>query len=125
MKLRIKDNSIRLRLTRGEVDRISTEGMVEAAVAFADGGKVRYALERSGSGGTEASWSERGLVVRVPEAMLRDWAGSEQVSISASQPLPEGSLRILVEKDFACLTPREGEDESDMFPHPLEKRESS
>ena len=27
-------------------------------------------------------------------------------------------LSILVEKDFACLAPREGEDESDMFPHP-------
>jgi hypothetical protein len=27
-------------------------------------------------------------------------------------------LKILVEKDFACLAPREGEDESDMFPHP-------
>ena len=25
---------------------------------------------------------------------------------------------ILVEKDFQCLAPREGEDESDMFPHP-------
>ena len=125
MKLRIKDNSIRLRLTRSEVDRIAAEGRVEAAVAFADGRKVRYALERSGGAGTEASWSERGLVVQVPEATLRDWAGSEQVSISASQPLPEGSLGILVEKDFACLTPREGEDESDMFPHPLEDRETS
>ncbi len=30
------------------------------------------------------------------------------------------SLKILVEKDFACLAPREGEDESDMYPHPLE-----
>ena len=28
------------------------------------------------------------------------------------------SLKILVEKDFACLVAREGEDESDMFPHP-------
>ena len=27
-------------------------------------------------------------------------------------------LRILVEKDFACLVEREGEDDSDAFPHP-------
>ncbi len=30
------------------------------------------------------------------------------------------ALKILVEKDSACLTPREGEDESDMFLHPLD-----
>ena len=29
-----------------------------------------------------------------------------------------GSLRILVEKDFACLQPRAHEDESDLFPNP-------
>jgi hypothetical protein len=33
-------------------------------------------------------------------------------------------LRILVEKDFACLAPREGEDESDMFPNPLSGKET-
>ena len=34
------------------------------------------------------------------------------------QVLDDGStLKVLVEKDFACLTERE-EDESDMFPHP-------
>jgi hypothetical protein len=27
-------------------------------------------------------------------------------------------LNILVEKDFACLAPRAGEDERDMYPHP-------
>ena len=49
------------------------------------------------------------------------WADSEQVSIEAVQTIDDGSeLKILVEKDFACLTPREGEDESDLFPHPEE-----
>jgi hypothetical protein len=47
------------------------------------------------------------------------WAASELVSIDGEQGLDDGSvLRILVEKDFACLAPRAGEDESDMFPHP-------
>jgi hypothetical protein len=47
------------------------------------------------------------------------WASSEQVSITGEQQHNNGDkLVILVEKDFACLAPREGEDESDMFPHP-------
>ncbi len=39
--------------------------------------------------------------------------------MKGEQLLDDGSmLDILVEKDFACLTKREGEDESDMYPHP-------
>jgi hypothetical protein len=40
------------------------------------------------------------------------------VTLAHEQALPDGSLRITLEKDFACLAPREGEDESDNFPHP-------
>ena len=44
-----------------------------------------------------------------------------RVSIAVDEMLNDGnSLKILVDKDFACLAPREGEDESDMIPHPLE-----
>ena len=51
-------------------------------------------------------------------------ASTEQVSIAANEALDDGdSLKILVERDFACLAPREDEDESDMFPHPLEGQE--
>ena len=46
-------------------------------------------------------------------------ATTEQVSIDDQQVLVDGDkLRVIVEKDFACLTPRDGEDESDMYPHP-------
>jgi hypothetical protein len=49
---------------------------------------------------------------------IQQWAESEQVSIRSDKLLDDGEeLRILIEKDFQCLAPRE-EDESDMFPHP-------
>jgi hypothetical protein len=52
---------------------------------------------------------------------VKKWASTEQVSIAADESLDGGDfLKILVEKDFACLAPRDGEDEADMFPHPLE-----
>ncbi|GIT14245.1 MAG: hypothetical protein CM1200mP36_00010 [Gammaproteobacteria bacterium] len=40
--------------------------------------------------------------------------------IVGEQSLDDGGrLKILVEKDFVCLAPREGEeDEADMFPNP-------
>ena len=65
------------------------------------------------------TFSDNVLTVRLPESIVLAWATTEQVSIEGEQSLDDGEkLRILVEKDFACLAPREGEDESDMYPHP-------
>lgn len=47
------------------------------------------------------------------------WANSEQISLCGEQTLDNGELlTILVDKDVAGLTPREGEDESGRFPDP-------
>ena len=102
------------------------EGRVSAATAFPGGALLEYALEASPDVARPAArFAEGRLVLRLPPEIVRQWAGSEEVSISGTQPLDGGEeLRILVEKDFRCLTPREGEDESDMFPHPLQDMES-
>ena len=120
MKLRVLDNSIRLRLTRGEVETVSTEGLVKGRVRFAGSNTFDYVLESSpATVKPEAHLSNNVLTVRVPVMDIRNWADSDRVSIDSEQILDDGErLRILVEKDFQCLAPREGEDESDMFPHP-------
>jgi hypothetical protein len=126
MKLRVLDNSIRLRLTRQEVDQVLNDALVKGRVAFAGSNTFDYVLESSpATVKSEAHISNNVLTVRVPEQDIRNWATSEQVSIMSEQILDGGgALKILVEKDFACLAPREGEDESDMYPHPLEGQES-
>ncbi len=120
MKLRIRDNSIRLRLMRGEVDELRRAGTVTARTAFPGGRALGYSVESSpASVKPEAFLSESEVTVRLPETSVLAWASSEQVSIAGEQQLMDGkTLKILVEKDFACLAPRDGEDESDMYPHP-------
>lgn len=120
MKLRIRDNSIRLRLTQTEVDSLKTEGLVVARTRFPGGKSLRYAVESSPANVTpNAHFSENSLTVRLPETAVLAWATTGQVSIRGEQPLDGGdTLSLLVEKDFQCLAPREDEDESDMFPHP-------
>ncbi len=120
MKLRVRDSSIRLRLTRSEVELVRTDGLVRGRVAFDGRNSFDYILESSpATVKPEAHISNNVLTVRIPEAEILSWANSEEVSISASQILDGGDqLSILVEKDFSCLTPREGEDETDMYPHP-------
>lgn len=126
MKLRVLDSSIRLRLTRSEVDAVNSDGLVRGRVRFAGSNTFDYVLESSpATVKPEAHISNNVLTVRVPSMDIRQWAESEQVSIASEQLLDDGEqLKILVEKDFHCLAPREGEDESDMFPHPGQDGES-
>ena len=42
MKLRIRDNSIRLRLSQSEVDRVAVEGRLGASVIEVRAGQVRF-----------------------------------------------------------------------------------
>ena len=120
MKLRVLDNSIRLRLTQNEVQAVNTDGLVRGRVRFAGSNTFDYVLESSpATVKPEAHLSNNVLTVRIPQMDIRQWAESEQVSIRSDQLLDDGDeLKILVEKDFHCLAPREGEDESDMYPHP-------
>jgi hypothetical protein len=120
VKLRIRDNSVRLRLTRGEVDALRSDGIVQARTAFPGGREFVYAVESSPASVSPGAFLSDGKVtVQLPESAVLAWASSEQVSITGEQQHNNGDkLVILVEKDFACLAPREGEDESDMFPHP-------
>ena len=114
-----------MRLTRSEVDALVADGSVTASVSFPNGARLEYSLETSSlTGQPQAQFAMDRLVVQIPQAVARRWAVTEEVSIAGGERLEEGELSILVEKDFACLTPREGEDESDMFPHPLKGQEN-
>ena len=126
MKLRVRDNSIRLRLTRTEVDTLRDVGLVGATLNFPGGTMIEYVLESTpASVSLSAQFANNTIRVRLPESTVKEWADSEQVSIGAEQNLDDsGVLVLLVEKDFACLSPRETEDESDMFSHPREGKEN-
>lgn len=120
MKLRIRDNSVRVRLTRGEVDDLRDNGVVSARTGFPGSREFQYRVESSPASVIPgAFFSDNIVTVRLPETTVLAWANSEQVSIAGEQRLDDGEqLMILVEKDFACLAPRKGEDETDMFEHP-------
>jgi hypothetical protein len=126
MKLRISGNSVRLRLTQGEVAEFAESGSVEDRIEF--GGEsnphLSYAVKTEGGAEKVSAKFEDGRIsVIIPQAVADEWSQTEQVGIRGEQNLPSGkTLRILIEKDFACLTPRPEEDESDNFPHPKSEK---
>ena len=119
MKLRIKGDSLRLRLSQGEMRTLAERGEVEDRICFPGGAALRYRLRSDqNSNVISASYASNLIDILVPRPQAERWCATDLVTLSASQPLAAGELRLVLEKDWACLAPREGEDESDNFPHP-------
>lgn len=119
MKLRIRGSSIRLRLSRGEVARLAATGRVDDAIAFGPARQITYSLLAAHVAAPSASFDGSAIVVPIPRERARTWTASDEVGIEAGHDVGGGTmLSILIEKDFACLVPREGEDDGDAFPNP-------
>jgi len=118
MKLRMQGNSLRLRLTQSEVEKVRDKGEVSETVKFRSGGTFMYRLQTCVGGDLVQAVLAYGLIsISVSTAMAERWATSEEVGIYGQ----DGELRISVEKDFRCLTRASDEQETDAYPHPAEQ----
>ena len=118
MKLRIEDNSIRLRLRKSEVQELGHSGRVGGHTSL-PGGSFTYALElKSDISRMDAQKSGNGIIIFLPEKDGKAWAGNEQVGHQAEVALEGGAkLHLLVEKDFVCLD-RDPALQQDQYPNP-------
>jgi hypothetical protein len=121
MKIRIKGDSLRLRISRSEVAKLLAGDCLEETIHFAPeaGAKFTYALqqERSVSMPT-VRYTENRVVVIIPADQANEWAVTDEVGIAEDISLGDlGSLALLIEKDFACLD-RSDEDNQDSFANP-------
>ena len=124
MKLRIYQNSIRLRLSRSEVERFTETGHIEDILDFGAMGKFTYSLTCSEEFTFHCIYDISGVNLIVPRTLAQAWAGSDRPNISAEQPLENGrTLQILVEKDFQCIHKTTDQD-TDAFPNPLASKAS-
>jgi hypothetical protein len=122
VKLRLQFNSIRFRLKRSEVEQFAQTGRLEEEIFLgASSDEIfRYVLETTDVVSiTRAVLTPRALIVQVPLEATLVWASSDQIGIESEQPVDhETSLRILIEKDFACIDGTD-EENADTFPNPL------
>jgi len=104
MKLRIKGDSLRLRVGPSEVQRLIATGRIEQTIQFAPRSRLTYAIEQSQTASC-LSVAQRPdeVVVTVPTSVAQAWANSGDVGIYGAVPNGCGSLELAVEKDFACL----------------------
>lgn len=120
MKIRIKGNSVRIRLSRTETNTLAAEGYLEDTTTFING-TFTYALQsREGIDALDADMSNNTITMYVPTAIVTAWAGNDTVGYSNTLPLPDGgSLFLLLEKDFKCIDADVTEDQSDNYDNPM------
>jgi hypothetical protein len=114
MKLRIKGDSIRFRLLRGEVAVLVEKGFISEETRFSSNpaDSFYYGLIASEEAEEiEAKFEGGRIMVVIPRVAVENWADSDNVGIEAS---PNG-LNVLVEKDFACPGRPEDPDNADSF----------
>lgn len=118
MKIRIKGNSVRLRLTKTEIDTFKATGFLKEETQFGTG-TFFYALKRDESASElKANYSDNCITVLVPAAMHDEWTNSDVVGYENKYATTAStSLFILIEKDFVCLD-NTFEDQSDNYPNP-------
>ncbi len=119
MKIRIKGNSIRYRLTRPEVKVLSETGRLAEETRFGPGAAFGYALEaRNGLSQLEATFDGGTITLLVPAEAAKNWYDEERVGFENNTEVAPGTwLHLLLEKDFACLD-NTIEDQSDHYANP-------
>lgn len=124
MKMRIRGNSLRFRLTRTEAQSLAERGECEDAIQLGlqESDALRYRIEcppncelpavvsPSGTFGSNA------VTAQLPPRLTQEWAANgEQVGIYFET---SWGLKVAIEKDFKCLDSNREEDESDNYEHP-------
>ena len=117
MKLRINGNSIRLRLSKPEVEKLSVDAYLEEHTSFGSN-TFSYALQSKDGDELSADFDGNKITVFIPEIFIKDWAANNVIGFNATKQVSDAEpLYILVEKDFKCLD-EVTEDQQDNYENP-------
>lgn len=113
MKIRIKGDTVRYRLTRPEVEEFAVTGIIKEETHF-NSKTLTYVLQSSNDSRIRIDFSGDVITVLMPEIMVEEWTTTERVGFENDRDTPV----IYIEKDFKCLD-NVAEDQSDNYPNPL------
>src|SRR5882757_5765087 len=97
MKIRLMNDSIRVRLTQTEVETLASGGAIEAVTPIP--GDAFTCVVQPSTGSIEAHHSSGRLTVLLPAQQTATWAASEDEGMYANA----GSVRVAIEKDYRCI----------------------
>ena len=111
MKLRIKNNTLRLRLSKSEISDLANNKTLTTSVGLSPQPLV-FSLSAREAASIEHA--DNHLQFSMPLSVAQAFDQTDQVSYAYEA----ADISVLIEKDFVCLEPRTGEDETDNYPNP-------
>src|ERR1700676_2883765 len=117
MKLRIKGNSLRLRVSPSEMMRLLDSGRIAETIHFApdQNARLTYALEHDPQAkAMSLRYRAQEVTVVISSEDARQWASGPDVGLYGETGGAPGILELAVEKDFACLD-KTGAENADTF----------
>lgn len=119
MKIRIKGNSIRLRLTKTDIKNLKENRKVEEKTIIGNEQIFSYSLEIFEQAEHIFSRFENNTIsVFLPKKEAEILTNTDEITVSGHQKNGEiGDLFLLIEKDLKCLDTT-FEDQNDMFENP-------
>jgi hypothetical protein len=121
MKIRINGDSLRLRVSRSEVERLIRGHRVAETVHFDahEKAKLTYSLERANqSSPVSIRYEPQHVTVSLSDVQAVQWGQEREVGVYSTLILnPSISLEVMIEKDFACLD-RNAKENEDTFENP-------
>ncbi len=117
MKVRIKGNSVRYRLSKSEVDKFGELGVLNETTETL-GETFCYQLLRAPVDFLSVHFHQNTLTFSVPQHIAQEWVQTEEIGYQHKLQLPNGKeVFLLLEKDFVCID-NTFEDQSDNYPNP-------
>src|SRR5690348_17063681 len=103
MKVRIKDNTVRFRLNRHEVEEFGKNGVLEGRTEFAPMPFI-YVLQSSPKENElSASFQNNTITLTVPSSLVDEWVTTNRIGFDGKMTTENGNqIYLLLEKDFKC-----------------------
>jgi hypothetical protein len=107
-------------LTKPEVDNFAAHGYLEEETHFAPGTSLVYALQSAHNVQEfAATFSGHKITVLIPEESRKRWTSTDLTGFDEEVDAGQGNrLRLVIEKDWACIDNTMNEDQSENYPNP-------
>ncbi len=115
MKLRFRNNSLRLRVNQREVEGLASGAVLEEQVHFPGDTRISYTLQSSVNAAPEASFRQNVIRVLAPQQQVSDWANGKSIGMYFEFPVNGTALKVAIEKDLECTDGPAEERDPDAF----------
>ena len=121
MKVRIKDSSIRFRLSSSDIKKLYKKGKVASSCKFGSSSAFKYTVKSNAKANPDylcIDLKTNHIKIELSSKDVKEWYKTDLEGFDAEMDNgTDAGLYVLIEKDWQCLKPRD-EDESNLYPNP-------